>query len=176
MKETGRSMKIKNKIKNGFKVIVVLMFIMGIIPAGVSGLPGQVSVVQAATNIKMNRTQATLIKGQAVQLKLNGAQGKVVWSSSNKKAAIVNTTGKVTAKAKGTAVIKAKCRNKTYSCKIQVETPRISKTSVNLYTNGSYTLKMLDTRQKVSWRSSKTSVATVNSKGKITAKKAGAAR
>ena len=74
MKETGRGMKIKNKIKNGFKAIVVLMFIIGMIPAGVSGLPEQVSVVQAATNIKMNRTQATLIKGQAVQLKLNGAQ------------------------------------------------------------------------------------------------------
>ena len=175
MKETGRGMKIKNKIKNGFKAIVVLMFIIGMIPAGVSGLPEQVSVVQAATNIKMNRTQATLIKGQAVQLKLNGAQGKVIWSSSNKKAAVVNATGKVTAKAKGTSVIKAKFRNKTYSCKVQVEIPRISKTSVNLYTNGSYTLKMLDTRQKVSWRSSKTSVATVNSKGKITAKKAGTA-
>lgn len=168
-------MKIKNKIKNSFKAIVILMFIMGMIPVSVNELPGQASVVQAATNIKMNRTQATLIKGQAVQLKLNGAQGKVVWSSSNKKAAVVNTIGKVTAKAKGTAVIKAKFRNKTYSCKIQVETPRISKTSVNLYTNGSYTLKMLDTRQKVSWRSSKTSVATVNSKGKITAKKTGTA-
>ena len=51
MKETGRGMKIKNKIKNGFKAIVVLMFIIGMIPAGVSGLPEQVSVVQAATNI-----------------------------------------------------------------------------------------------------------------------------
>ena len=153
----------------------MLMFIMGMLPAGVTVLPGQVSVVEAATNIKMSKTQATLTKGQAVQLKLTGAKGKIVWSSSDKKVAVVNAAGKVTAKAKGTTVIKAKFRNKIYSCKIQVETPRISKTSVNLYTNTSYTLKMLDTRQKVSWRSSKTSVATVDSKGKITAKKTGTA-
>lgn len=149
------------------------MFVMGMIPVGTKGLPGQVSVVQAATNIKINRTQATLIRGQAIQLKLTGAKGKVIWSSSNPKAAVVNASGKVTAKAKGTAVIRAKFRNKSYTCKIQVETPTISKTSLSLYTNGSYTLKMSGTRQKVSWQSSKPSVATVNSKGIITAKKTG---
>lgn len=165
-------MKIKRKIKSGLKIMITLMFVIGMIAVGTSG---QVSTVEAATNIKLNRTNAVLIKGQTVQLKLNGAQGKVKWSSSNNKAAVVNAAGKVTAKSKGTAVIKAKFRNRVYNCKVQVETPRISKTSVNLYTKGSYTLKMLGTRQKVSWKSSNKSVASVDSKGKITAKKAGTA-
>ena len=149
-------MKIKRKIKSGLKIMITLMFVIGMIAVGTSG---QVSTVEAATNIKLNRTNVVLIKGQTVQLKFNGAQGKVKWSSSNNKAAVVNAAGKVTAKSKGTAVIKAKFRNRVYNCKVQVETPRISKTSVNLYTKGSYTLKMLGTRQKVSWKSSNKPVA-----------------
>lgn len=151
------------------------MLITGMISVGINGLPGQGSVVEAATNVKINRTKAILIKGQTVQLKLIGARGKAVWSSSNKKVAVVNAAGKVAAKAKGTVVIKAKFRKKTYSCKIWVETPRINKTSATLYTNRSYSLKILGTRQKVSWKSSKPSVVAVNKNGKIIARKAGTA-
>lgn len=175
MKEDVCKMQIRKKIKNHFRVIVILMLLIGMLPAGINGLPGQVTVVEAATNIKLNKTKATLIKGQAVQLKLNGARGKTAWSSSNKKIAVVNARGKVTAKAKGTTVIRAKFRNKIYTCKVLVETPKINKTSITLYTNGSYTLKMSGTRQKVTWRSSKASVASVNGKGKVIAKKTGTA-
>lgn len=44
-------MKIRTKLKKSFKIIVILMFVMGMIPVGTKGLLGQVSVVQAATNI-----------------------------------------------------------------------------------------------------------------------------
>ena len=168
-------MKTKNKPKSRFKLLLIAMLILGISPVFSSALPGQVSVVEAATNVKLNKTKATLIKGQAVQLKLTGTKGKVVWSSSNKKVASVSSTGKVTARAKGTATITAKAGNKKYNCKIQVEIPRLSKPALTLYKNGSYTLKMTDTKQKVVWKSSKISVVSVNSKGKITAKAVGTA-
>ncbi len=153
----------------------MLLIISGITPAFLTMLPNQVSVVEAATNVKINKTKVTLIKGQTVRLKITGTEGIVVWSSSDKKIAVVNSNGKVTAKAKGTATITAKIQNKKYTCKIKVEIPRISKTTVTLYKNGSYTLKMLDTEQKVAWSSSKTSVVIVNNKGKITAKSLGTA-
>ena len=93
MKEDVCKMQIRKKIKNHFRVIVILMLLIGMLPAGINGLPGQATVVEAATNIKLNKTKATLIKGQAVQLKLNGARGKTAWSSSNKKIAVVNARG-----------------------------------------------------------------------------------
>lgn len=46
-----------------------------------------------------------------MRLKITGTEGKVVWSSSDKKIAVVNSNGKVTAKAKGTATITAKIQN-----------------------------------------------------------------
>ena len=102
----------------------MLILIAGITPIASSTLPGQLQVVNAATNTKINKTKATLIKGKTVQLKLTGTKVKIVWSSSNKKIAVVSSNGKVTAKAKGTAVITAKVQNKKYTCKIKVEAPR----------------------------------------------------
>lgn len=166
-------MKIRKKIKNGFKIVLMMMFMMGTFSITFGCLESSVSVVEAATNIKLNKTKTTLIKGQTFQLKLIGVRGKAVWSSSNRKIAVVNSAGKVTAKTNGSATITAKIHSKKYTCKIQVETPKISKTTVTLYKNGSYTLKMLNTKQKVIWKSSKPSVATVSSKGKVTAKATG---
>lgn len=48
---------------------------------------------------------------------------KAKWSSSNTKVATVNSSGKVTGKKKGTAVITAKANGKTYKCKVTVLRP-----------------------------------------------------
>lgn len=52
---------------------------------------------------------------------------------------------------------------------------KINKTSASLYVGSSTTLKISGSSKKVTWSSNKTSVATVSSKGKVTAKKAGTA-
>lgn len=52
----------------------------------------------------------------------------------------------------------------------------ISKKKVNLYVGQATTLKIKGTTSKVKWSTSKKSVATVSSKGKVTAKKAGVAK
>lgn len=57
----------------------------------------------------------------------------------------------------------------------EAATVKLSATKKTLTKGKTYTLKMLGTKKKVTWKSSKTSVATVNSKGKVTAKKAGTA-
>ncbi|MCX4347947.1 MAG: Ig-like domain-containing protein, partial [Lachnospiraceae bacterium] len=48
------------------------------------------------------------------------AAADVKWSSSDRKVAIVSSKGVITAKAEGTATIKAKYNSKTYSCKVTV--------------------------------------------------------
>lgn len=167
-------MKFQKKVKQIFMVILTVLLITGMIPGISPEKTGWYASAEAASNVKLNKTSAALIKGQVLQLKISGTKSRVTWSSSNKKAAVVSSNGKVTAKAKGTAVITAKAGSKKYNCRITVETPKISKTSVTLYEKASYTLKLLDTKQKVTWKSSRTSVAVVSS-GKITAKKAGTA-
>ncbi len=63
------------------------------------------------TSIKLNKTKATLKKGQTLQLKVkkitpeNATNKKVIWTTSDKKIARVNSEGKVTAKKKGTCLI-----------------------------------------------------------------------
>lgn len=168
-------MRFQKKIKQIFIAIVMSLFITGIIPGMPLKMPHQIVNVEAASQVKLNKTKATLIKGKSLQLKISGARKNVVWSTSNKKVAVVNNKGKVTTKSNGKVTITARVGNKKYNCKITVETPKISKTSVTMYEKGTYTLKLLKTNQKVTWKSNRTSVATINSKGKITAKKAGTA-
>lgn len=133
-----------------------------------------VETVQAA--VKLNKTKAILIKGQSLQLKVNGNSKKVTWSSSRKNVATVTSKGRVTARGKGVTVITAKVGNKKYTCQVTVETPKLSKTSVSMYVGGKYNLKVTGTKQRVTWSSNNKSVATVSSKGVVVAKKAGTAR
>ncbi|MBB2182410.1 Ig-like domain-containing protein [Lachnospiraceae bacterium MD1] len=126
--------------------------------------------------IKISSTSATLYIGDSKTLKITGTTKKVTWSSSKKSVATVSSSGKVTAKAAGTATITAKVAGKVRTCKITVKTPiKISASSASLYVGDSKTVKITGTSSKVTWSSSKTSVATVNSSGKITAKSPGTA-
>lgn len=155
-------------------VVMVMLLCMTTVSSFSEAPFSTVQTVQAAA--KLNKTKATLIKGQKLQLKVNGNKKKVKWSSSRKGVASVSGNGKVTARAKGTSVITAKVGNKKYTCKITVETPRISKSSISLGTGKKYTLKVNGTKQKVKWSSSNKAIATVSSKGVVTGKKAGSAK
>lgn len=123
---------------------------------------------------KISKSKATLLTGQTLKLKLSGAKGKTKWTSSKKSVATVSGSGKVTAKKSGSATITAKVGKKKYTCKVTVESPKLSKKSLTLKVGKTSTIKVKGTKQTVKWKSSKKSVATVKN-GKITAKKAGTA-
>ena len=55
-------------------------------------------------------------------------------------------------------------------------TPKLNKSKLTLYIGSNYTLKVKKASGKVKWTSGKKSVATVSSKGKVVAKKAGKAK
>lgn len=132
------------------------------------------AVPVSAATVKINKTKATICTGQTMQLKMVGTKAKPKWSS-NSRNAVVNSTGKVTAKARGKATITAKIGKKSYRCMIIIESPKISSTSVSLYKGKTAQLKTLNTKQKYRWTSSNTKVVTVSSTGKVSGKNVGTA-
>ena len=134
--------------------------------------------------VSLNKTKATLYtKGSnKVRLKasLKDLTGNVVYTSSNAKVAAVNkTTGVVTAKAKGTAVITATCGDYTATCTVTVKTPtlKLAKTSASIKVGKKTTIKATATPTgTVKYTSSNKKIATVSSKGVVTGKKKGTAK
>lgn len=75
------------------------------------------------SDIKLNKTKATLKKGNSLTLKatVTGKSEKVVWWSSDPKVATVSKTGKVTAKKAGKATIYAKANGVTTTFRVTVK-------------------------------------------------------
>lgn len=73
----------------------------------------------------LSKSQVTLTakagKAHSTTLKLDFKKASVKWKSSNPKVAKVSSKGKVTAKRKGTTVIKAISGGRTYTCRVTVK-------------------------------------------------------
>lgn len=79
----------------------------------------------AVKSIKLSKSNATVVKGNSIQLTAsitpsNATNKSIEWSGNNNEVAIVSNSGKVTAKAVGTAVITAKIEGKTAKATIKV--------------------------------------------------------
>ena len=107
---------------------------------------------------------------------------KVSYTSTNKKVATVTKNGVITAKKSGTATIKVKSGKKTKNVKVKVaKKAPTGMTGVpatkTLKKGKSFTIKAKLTpsgaEATIKYSSSNKKIATVNSKGKVTAKKAG---
>ncbi len=148
--------------------------------------------VVAATGVSVSPTSATVGLGTTQQLNAtiapaNATNQNVTWTSSNTAVATVNASGLVTAVATGTATITVKTvdGNKTATSAITVSTipvasVAVSPTSASLYAGNTQQLTATvsptnATNKNVTWSSSNTAVATVNSSGLVTAVAAGTA-
>lgn len=142
-----------------------------------------------AEAIKLNTTKKTIYKGKTLTLKATlkpaGVSDKITWTSSKPKIASVSNKGKVTGLKKGTTTITAKTASgKKATCKVTVKEVaakkiKLNKSAVVLEEEKIYTLKPTLTPKNstdtLKWSSSNPKVATVSSKGKITAIKPGTA-
>lgn len=148
------------------------------------------------TGVSLNKKTLSLTVGKSQSLAAtvspaNAADKSLKWSSSNKSVATVTQAGKVTAKKAGTATItvasvaepsvKATCKVTVKAAVVAVKKVTLKPTKATLGVKEKLTLKATvtpsnATSKKVTWKSDKKSVATVSSKGVVTAKKTGTAK
>lgn len=129
--------------------------------------------------VTLDKTSATIYTGKTVTLKAtsNDTAKTVTYTTSNKAVATVSSTGVVKGVKAGTAVITATCGNATATCKVTVKAPSVkfAKKSAVVYTGKTATVKAtLAGVSSVTYKSSNTKIATVNSKtGTVKGIKAG---
>ena len=134
-----------------------------VVKPGITAKVSQVYVGKKAT-IKVTKTKVT---------------GKVTFKSSNKKVATVNSKGVITGKKAGKAVITVKVGKYTKKLTVKVKKPsfKLVKSSVKLKKGKKTTIRVKGAPvSKVTYKTSNKKVATVNSKGVVTAKKKGTAK
>jgi uncharacterized protein YjdB len=179
---------------NAFKLPLMAAFLIGLAvacgkpepdPGHGQTTPSQPQVV-AVSSVSLDKTSVSLNVGESVTLaatvKPDNATNKTVsWSSSNASVASVDASGKVSAVAEGTATITAKAGDKTATCSVTVtkkvvavESVTLDKSSLELNEGETATLTATvkpdnASDKTVTWSSSKTSVATVDANGKVTA-------
>ena len=125
--------------------------------------------------VKINKTSSTIVVGKTVQLSLSNTTLKPKWSTTKKSVATVSSGGTVKGIKAGTATITAKLDGKTYTCKVKVEKPVINYTSRTLLIDTTSKMSFSGTTLTPTWKSTNTSIATIDSKGNLKAKKKGSA-
>ena len=133
------------------------------------------------TSIKLNKKNVNLLISSTLQLNAtvlpeNSSSKKIKWVSSNINVAVVSSTGKITAKRLGIAVISAISSNqsKVDTCKITVIQPvkslALSKTK-ELLKKGKFfkliasVLPSNASNKKVIWKSSNSEIVSVSANG-----------
>lgn len=150
------------------------------------------NVIVGEPKITLNKTSMTMNKGDVESLiasviAVDGVdissetRSDISWTSSNTNIATVDNNGSVKAVTVGEATITAKYTfcgiSYTATCKVCVPEIKLSSSSLSLYIGDTYALTKTVTPSSasVSWSSSNTSVATVDSNGKVAAKGEGSA-
>jgi len=154
----------------------------------------QVNVIpRLVTSVTISQSSASLLPDETVQLSAtvlpsDATDQSVTWQSSNTNVATVSGDGMVVAKGVGTCVITATAADgsgKSATCQVTVS-PRLA-TSVTLNTTSASvmrgnTLQLTATvfptnatNRAVTWKTSNSDIATVDSNGKVTGKNIGKA-
>lgn len=148
-----------------------------VITATADGTKKTCRVTVKKPKVTISQTGVSLYRTQTHKLTARVSSGRPVsWRSRKKSVATVDENGVITAKKHGTAIITATVDGVSRECEVIVSSPviKLSKTSVSLKMGKSVTLNAtVSSGIKPVWTSSKTSVATVNKSGKVTARKKG---
>ena len=152
----------------------------------------EVTVTSPLSSIEIKGDEDTLLKGESTQLRVvydpaDTTDNKTVtWTSSDNNVATVDQNGLVKALAEGTVTITATVGGKTDTYEITVVEIKLNgialnKTTADLHRGDTIVLSVIydpsntTDSKTVTWKSSDTSVATVDANGKVTAVNAGTA-
>ncbi|MBY0087204.1 Ig-like domain-containing protein [Brevibacillus brevis] len=144
-------------------------------------LSGRLEAEETKISMKKGQQDFVLLKFDNERISLSSA----TWRTSNSSVATVNSSGVITAQGKGTATITAEYKGYKVEIDVKVDTSssdmlEASDTSITLKKGGKETIRLKYdgssiSGSKASWKTSKSSVATVSSSGTITAKAKGTA-
>ena len=150
----------------------------------------------SVNTIRLNKSNLDIDLGSKEQLSVifepsNATNKEVTWTSSNTSIATVDTNGVISAlkEGKATITVTTKDGNKKASCEVTilpittsvaVQSVSLDKTSLSIKEGDKVTLKATinpstATNKEVTWTSSNTSIATVDTNGAISALKEGKA-
>ena len=148
----------------------------------------------SVTGVTLDKSSISILVGASETLAAtvspkDAANKNVSWKSDKPEIAAVDANGKVTGVAEGEATITVTTDDggKTATCKvivsdkeIKVTGVKLNKSETNILVGGSETLTATvapadATNQKVTWKSDKPEIATVDANGKVTGVKAGEA-
>lgn len=178
--------------KRNIAVMLALLLLLQVVQ------PVGVLTTKAAAAPKLSKSSITLSnKGDTYTLSVKNKRSgsKYRWSTSNKKVATVNKYGIVKAVGGGKTTVRCKItyaskKTKTLTCAVTVRIPatQVSISNKKLTTNNCQTIKVGEqydfnnkltpstSTDNVYWTVEDTSIATVDSKGIVTAKKQGLTR
>lgn len=110
------------RFKRGRLVAMILLAISLVIPQ-LPPVLGNVNVtqVEAASKVKLNKSTVTIYVGKTYTLKLPGTSAAATWKSSKTSVATVSKSGKVTAKTAGTTKITATVGKESDTCIVTVK-------------------------------------------------------
>ena len=149
------------------------------ITASISGKTATYKVTVKNRGISARVDQVYVGKKATVKVTTYGVSGTAKFKFSNTKVATVNSKGVITGKKAGTTKITVTVGKYKKVLTVKVKKPSFSlvKSSANLKKGKKVTIKVKAApASKVTYKSSNTKVATVNSKGVVTAKKKGTAK
>lgn len=150
----------------------------------------------------LSATKLSVYVGKTATLQMKNTNAKVVWSTSNKSIATVDSKGVVNGIKAGNANITATVNKKKYVCKVTVKKQASSKptpkpvikvagiklslagstsrtNSINIGTTGNMIATIAPanaTNKTVSWKTSNANILSINSNGQVVAKKIGTAK
>ena len=172
------------------RILTLLLAALLLIPLLAIG-SAQAAVTPAVVQLSQSSAVIDMAVGRRLDLAAtvlpDGASQRVTWTSSNRKIATVSSSGVVTARARGTVTITAKARgtNVSASCTVTVVNSNLPD-GISLGLNH-VNMERFSTRQltatvwpstvdaSVRWKSSRSSIVSVDKNGLLTAKKAGVA-
>lgn len=140
----------------------------------------QVTVTKSAekkTTVTLGKSSATLyVKGTTnIKATVKNGSGKTTYKSSNSSVAKVDSKGKVIALKAGKAQITVTNNKVSKTFTVTVKNPKLNKTTLALKVKNSFTIKITGKIGKATFTTSNKKIATVNSSGKVIAKKKGKA-